>query len=744
MTITINKCISMDKRTTPPGYLLKKIHTNVLGLDDMLFGGLDLTPDHTVIVIKSDEPIQGTLLGLQMLYGVAQSFKKIFKGNNIKVGYSEKSPRFIYSFPDYDDFMNDKTQYAGAQVGNNDNKDYFLNDLLLDTIISFSIMRMTEQYVGKHSDDENSLPKINNNVVSRLFFDLDKRDNSSTEKDDFFYNNVDALICEEAIFYNNRTNALHKRTRSTDMGDVDKILFPRRSNCYKDYLKSDYERERMEFESFLDFPLVDMSFERVKKTTNNDCKLGDVKNHLLTSSNGRQNKPKQSLMAIDLSGCEYQSTTSIDERYDAICDLIDTVRDDTKLLILMVPQSCHIPTERIDMLIELRNVIDADIDYLTRKAHIPYSRRQATVLGWHIYKYRDYGLEFFPSLHTYFQKRRYLQRAMIYTHSSVVSETYQQYLDRKEKEFEDNPCVANVTINHSFEAYLRNRKQEASKTIDLLYEDYSIGQSSVSILETILMPYNGEHNKNDDRIQNVRGSMTAIFGDGNTYKRFITFGSIFSSALNQEHTLIVLLNKDSETSLRRLFCPARCKRGKDCQHCHECYKYIHFMDINTGNITPEEFIYFLKKQIEIKYSDGKRIKRVVIDDLQIVDYCYPYLLKNNLFLSALISICKNNGVYSYILCDRVGKKAGELRAVADNIICTRRDKRGKLQVCIERFIGFHNTPSKIYCGIVDKVKNLFECYYKIDRNGQKQWSYRLNSLDIEDDAVSSMSAFWEK
>ena len=734
----------MEKRSTPPDYLLKKIPTNVLGFDDMLFGGLDLTPDHTVIVIKSDEPIQGTLLGLQMLYGVAQSFRKLFKDKNIKVGYSENSPRFIYTFPDYDDLMNDDALYAGINIGNNERaKDYFLNDLLLDTVISLSIMRMTERYVGTHSDDENSLPKMNNNVVSKLFFDLDNRDKSVNEKDDFFYNNVDALICEEAIFYNNRTNALHKRTRCTDRGDVDKILFPRRSNCYKDYFQSKYDAERTEFEKYLDFPLVDMSFERVNKTAINDFELRDIINHL-TNSDIAQNQTKQSLMAIDLLGSEYQNHISQDKRYNAICDLIDKVRKDTKLLIIMVPQSCHIPTERVDMVIELLNVIDADIDYLTRKAHIPYSRRQATVLGWHIYKYRDYGLEFFPSLHTYFQKRRYLQRAMIYTHSSVVSETYQQYLDRKEKELDDNQCYDSNSVNNSFEVYLRNRGQEASKTIDLLYEDYSIGQSSVSILETILMPYNGEHNKKEDRISNVRGSMTALFGDGNTYKRFITFGSIFSSALHQEHTLIVLLNKDSETSLRRLFCPARCKRGKDCQHCHECYKYIHFMGINMGNITPEEFIYYLKKQIEIKYRDGKRIKRVVIDDLQIVDYCYPYLLNSNLFLSALISICKNNGVYSYILCDRVGKKAGELRAVADNIICTRRDNRGKLQVCIERFIGFHNTPSKIYCGIVDKVKELFECYYKIENNGQKQWYYQLNSLDIEDGAVSTMSAFWDK
>lgn len=38
-----------------------KVKTNIRGFDEMLFGGLDLVPDHSVIVIKTDEPVQGTM-----------------------------------------------------------------------------------------------------------------------------------------------------------------------------------------------------------------------------------------------------------------------------------------------------------------------------------------------------------------------------------------------------------------------------------------------------------------------------------------------------------------------------------------------------------------------------------------------------------------------------------------------------------------------------------------------------------
>ena len=332
----------------------------------------------------------------------------------------------------------------------------------------------------------------------------------------------------------------------------------------------------------------------------------------------------------------------------------------------------------------------------------------------------------------------------MYTHSSVVADTFQQYLDRVTKYVNrDDPNALSVAKDHDFENYLQSRAETERRNVDSLFNDDEIGYSAVNMLEKILIPSMLDNRKQRDDILDYSGSITAMIGAGNTYKRFITFGSIFSSSLAQEHTLIVLLNKNSDTIRRRLSCPARYRRGKDCTICHECYRYIHFMDICMANITPDEFIYYLDLQLKTKYDDGKRIKRVVIDDLQIVDHCFPYLAKDNLFLSALGYICRERGVYSYVLCDKAGKKANELCVVADNIICTGRDEKGKLQIFIERYIGFTNTPSKIYCGCVEKVKDLFECYYKKEGDNDKRWFYRLNSRQIDDDTVSSMDDFWK-
>lgn len=73
------------------------------------------------------------------------------------------------------------------------------------------------------------------------------------------------------------------------------------------------------------------------------------------------------------------------------------------------------------------------------------------------------------------------------------------------------------------------------------------------------------------------------------------------------------------------------------------------MNINIGCITPDEFIYYLKQQIDIKYKEGKKIRRIVFDDLQVIDFCSPLLKNSSLFLSALMTVCreeKNRLIYS--------------------------------------------------------------------------------------------------
>ena len=102
---------------------------------------------------------------------------------------------------------------------------------------------------------------------------------------------------------------------------------------------------------------------------------------------------------------------------------------------------------------------------------------------------------------------------------------------------------------------------------------------------------------------------------------------------------------------RRLTCPARPLRGDMYQECNNCYKYIHFMNICMGNITPEEFLYYLEKQIEVTYDGSlkKRIRRIVIDDMQILDYCFPKLKEaGGLFLAALAEMSIANNSLSVI------------------------------------------------------------------------------------------------
>ena len=676
---------------------IQKVRTNVPGLDKLLYGGLNLVPENSVLIVKSSETGQGTTFGLQLLFGLTQTMKR--RSISVKARY----------------------------ISNHDDE-ACLNNELLDTVIASAIQSMIRKYV--------SSPKPKDSLLNmkcrfaRTFFDIipnnhEEYTNADEECLSAKSDDIDIRICEEAIYYSNRTHSLHERTlRSLREGladsDATNLLYHRRSDSYSEL------QESSSLKADLDFPLepLDITYSETPNPVPSEWK--EYPETPRGKVQGRQTGSQDSFIVFDLAG------PGMNE--DCVKTLIRQCRHSSRLLIIILPLNCSIPTEETDMVIELmtsdtqKDSLDA---YTMSYLHITQSRNQMTALGKHFYKCRDYGIEVFPSLHTYFQKRRYLQRALVNTHSSIVSDTYQQYLDKAPKQ----PAVSD---NFDFDNYMQTRRQTETSYIDALFTNYDIGYSSVDVLENILIP-----TRTSKHILDYQGSVTAIIGDCNNYKRFITFGSIFSSSLDKDHTLIILLNKDADTIRRRLSCPARNKRGKNCQECHCCYHYIHFMDICMGNISADEFIYYIERQFETPFDDGKSIRRVVIDDLQIVDFCFPFLKGSTLFLSALVAICRERGIELYILCDKTAGKVSELRAVADNIICTGRDNRGNLQLYIERFIGFNNTPSKIYCGTVKKVKDLFQCFYRVDESGEKRTYLKLNSLQIEDDKVSSMKDYWE-
>lgn len=90
-----------------------KVSTFIEGIDQMLYDGLDLSRQHTLIVIRGGENTERSLLGLQMMYGIAQGMSK------------EVTPVIPYFYTNYHD--------SG-----------YVDDLLLDIIITKCIQKMTE------------------------------------------------------------------------------------------------------------------------------------------------------------------------------------------------------------------------------------------------------------------------------------------------------------------------------------------------------------------------------------------------------------------------------------------------------------------------------------------------------------------------------------------------------------------------------------------------------------------------
>lgn len=657
-------------------------------MDKLFYDGLSLSYP-ICIQIKGNEDTEKTLLGLQLLYGL---------GESLSIALNQKIEPLYHST-----YLSQK----------------YLNDLLLDTLIASYIQKMTRKSVRGESSS------LMSNIITKSLFNTDEiicKDNNDNIYQQLpiskIENHSDELICQEAIYYNNRTNSLHFRTMGAQSSEKN-VLYERKHNEVVGYLK-DFSNTALD--TILGGKLIN-----IKISTHQDNK--DINNWgaelpIMTTNNQKQ------LIAIDTSNSNPEQLTQI----------IKLMKENANVFILITNNNIEIPEYLADIIINLKT--KSTNGYLLQYLSITKSRNQSSTLGWHQYKRRDYGIEIYPSLHTYFQQRRYLQRALVYTHSNVLTDTYQQYLDK-------NEFKGNHSANYT--EYEQEIKKSPERYFKALCPTEYLSFTSIDILEKILLNQRKsccsditdrmiEADQEQEFMYGNHGGVTAIIGKPNTYKRFLTFGSSFSSALNEEHTLILLLNKEDSVIRRRLLCPARSNKPNSLE-CMHCYSYIHFMNIYMGCITPEELIYFIERQIEVTYPGNKPIKRIIIDDLQIVDFCFPLLKKDTLFLSALLSIFRERGISLYVLCDKSGSLVESLRTLSDNVICTDRDNNGKLLLYVERFAGYNNTPSKIYCGKIESVKKLFECFEKYEEN-HATLNFTLDNTQIKDHSITSMNEYW--
>lgn len=686
--------ISIDKECLP------KLPTGIRGLDKVLYGGIDVnvlkalhiggndiprTP--LVIAIKgSEDDNDKSMLAMQMLYGIAQSVEKIKADyQHINSGWNQP---VMYS-----------TYYQTHK----------LDDMFLDYFISSSLQEILRK---KASKDANV--NLSSNIFTNLLFDSSNIlcQGISTNANIPYTavaNTTDAMIGDGIIYYNRRTNSLHVKADWTADDNKYNQVYLRKFDSINEYsqMYSNKQQDALFYKytglHFLPFAMI-----------------GDLTYSQLTTSIAN---PKE-LIAVDLSAYKDLTVTKI----NGLLNLLH----DAKIVILVVDSTAEIPENRVNMMIELSQKVDHK--FVLKYLQITKSDSQDFAPGLHQYKKRDYGIEVYPRKELYLYERRYLQRALVYTHADAVTETYQQYM-KLQKYYIDTPTT-------TYEDYEADIASEENKPFYAIYPKNYMEQMSIDLLNRVFIPINPLRNllhksKNETEfIENEymygnAGFVTAVIGKANTYKRFLTFGGIFGSACAEDHTLIIMMNKEEMVTRRRLACPARPLCGDRDKACRSCYHYIHFMNICMGNITPEEFLYYLERQIEVTYDGDqkKHIRRIVIDDLQILDFCFPRL-NDGLFLAALAELCREHDIILYILCDISGKMLPPLRALADNVIITQKDKKdGHPLIFVEKFAGYTNTPSKMYCGKVKNVNKLFRC---VEKKGINSFELQTNIVELED------------
>lgn len=670
-----------------------KISTGIEGLDRLLYGGLVIPENENVlVVIRGGDNTEKTIFSMQVLHALASRFTK--------EGFARNA------------------HYLCNYLSRG-----YLEDLFLDMFVASGIRKLTTKMVEGQ--------KIDGSVLTDAFFDMENIYCSLHGKNKEFANLVpmgyyqkhaDSMLCNEALYYSNRTNALHLRVAHQDenTSNIDNAVFLRKLNLLT--LLNGQDEHLEPVESLLDEKFAQM---KIANCLDIDACLDTTKSQ----------SPNTAFVCVNLADKRLERGIGVESEVEGIIDALSKF----KFAILVVRDGVVIPEEKVGMLIELSTNKYESSDYLLNYLSIEKSRFQSSALHTQQYKRRDYGIEVYPSLHLYCQQRRYLQRALVYTHSNVISETFQQYLDKLRNK------------GASYIEYVEKKDRYMEACYEALDPTAGKNVTLATALDTMFIKPQVDYGKpipNQDFKTQVtneflyanHGLVTAVIGEPNTYKRFLTYGGAFSSAHSEEHTLFLLLNKNDKIVRRRLQCPAFCNK-RDTGNCKQCYQHMHFMNITLGCITPAEFLYYLLQQMETSYC-GKKIKRVIIDDLQIVEYCFPFLFKDTLFLPALVDACRDRGIALYIMCDKKSRLCDSLRTEADNVLCTQRSKKGELELFVERAAVYSPNSSKIYSGKVSEIDKLFTCY-EVGSKQNKKSIFGFNYDEIETLKTFSLSDYWK-
>lgn len=398
----------------------------------------------------------------------------------------------------------------------------------------------------------------------------------------------------------------------------------------------------------------------------------EMTNLIIIENENQSNGNKIQTVVIDgLNLLSHREKLSIE-----IDNIIRILRKNCKLVILVyepLPHENSNIDSMVDMIIEMKgSEIKGPTNYFINQLNISKSRFQPSVLGWHQYKIiDDEGVVVFPSIHFYMHK----------------------------------PDLMNSQL-----------KDSLKPIINLQREEINIEEENSLIAEIL---------KTKDKENLRKGSCTVILGERTTCKTLITLDFLREGGNHNKKGLLISLLDNRNTIMDQISCD-RCgveNCAKFNKKRKKCYKNVYLLHFNPGCITSNEFFSVLKQRIEktkdketssyspkwkkvflkalrvvhLTFPDctntdstqvhgskkGFRekteneerenresfpIDRVAFWDLVQLEYRFPFLSNDPMFLTALIEYFKSQGITLVLHGSLSCKHAKEASVVADNVI----------------------------------------------------------------------------
>ena len=647
---------------------ISKLSTKIYGINKIFKGGIDYDNEKgIIIVIRGAANTHRTLLGIQLLYGLALSAK-------------EK------------DVIKNPEMYYVSEYADKEN----LDDLIVNTLIAAFARLLVRKKIENPQIDLSELDGFTRfffNTRSILFESMLQKTSipvGTLIKD--IKNKPEDMIADGILYYHSRTGGLHFRTPN-HVADETNIVYKRACNTINTYVKRKNKYPINKTEDLLQFHIEKIS--------------------VVTQANNKKIPDNCLFLGLELDDAHYYTVNDIRS-------LIKSIKKRKRISVLIVNDGTDMAVNDVDLVIDLTN--EKKFGYIFHYMTLFKNSPKYSMTSSHQYKMRDFGIEVFPNLHTYYLTKKSFHRSFIYTHASVLGDTYPQYLTRRLNANPDDESI-------SYDDYLKTKEQTFQTDLESMLPPSSIEYISYDLLNKIFM-YKPK----------TLGLVTAVVGGGNTYKRFLTFGSAFSSAVKGDDILLVLLNKEKGLIQRQMACPARFKHCAHKDRCISCYKFFHLMNIYSEFISAEEFVYILNQHIILSYGHNRQIRRIIIDGLQTIDYSFPFLKDNHMFLSTVMNLCREKNISLYVISDKNAELCRELVTLADNVVYTEKNSDGKPRIFIERCSGHYNPPSKMYCGEIKNVSRVFECkeqYIKECEPKEKTFELSFNPLQIKEMRVQN-------